>query len=72
MCAFPVVMTDPGIHNASGYEPWEEGLKEDIFVKDKNGKIFIGKLWPGFTAYPDFLNPKTFEYWGQQVHNCVL
>ena len=36
-------------------------------MKDKSGNIFIGKVWPGLTAFPDFLNSKAAAYWEEQV-----
>ena len=36
-------------------------------MKDKSGNIFIGKVWPGLTAFPDFLNSKAAGYWEEQV-----
>ena len=38
-----------------------------IDLQDASGDVFIGKVWPGFTAYPDFLNPKTIQYWQNEV-----
>ena len=63
-----VVIVDPGLHNQTGYPPWDQGLKEDIYLKDKKGSVFIGKVWPGTTAFPDFLHPKTANFWEEQVN----
>ena len=38
-----------------------------FLLQDVNGDVFIGKVWPGYTAYPDFLNPKTVQYWQNEV-----
>ena len=62
-----VLIIDPGIANQNGYPAWDDGLQQDIFLKDKNGNVFIGRVWPGSTAFPDFLNPKTAAYWKQEV-----
>ena len=58
-----VVIVDPGIKVEDGYEPFEQGLEMDVFIKDQQGKPFVGKVWPGFTAFPDFLHPNTSDYW---------
>ena len=62
-----VLIIDPGIANQNGYPAWDHGVQQDIFLKDKNGNIFIGRVWPGSTAFPDFLNPKAAAYWKQEV-----
>lgn len=62
-----VVIIDPGIKNTQDYQPFTDGMKEDIFIKDKNGSIFIGKVWPGNTAFPDFFNPKAMDYWKAEI-----
>lgn len=63
-----VVIVDPGIHNRSGYKSYEQGLQADIFIKNGDGKTpFIGRVWPGYTAFPDFLNPNTKDYWKEQI-----
>ena len=35
--------------------------------QDKNGNVFIGKVWPGYTAFTDFMNFDTHSYWQDQV-----
>ena len=29
--------------------------------------MFIGKVWPGNVAFPDFTDQRTGEYWKKQV-----
>ncbi|XP_055950335.1 lysosomal alpha-glucosidase-like [Argiope bruennichi] len=62
-----VLMTDPGLscsEKPGTYPPYDEGLKEDIFVKNPDGTMFRGKVWTnGETVYPDFSHPKTPAYW---------
>ncbi|KAL5484357.1 hypothetical protein EMCRGX_G020837 [Ephydatia muelleri] len=62
-----VVILDPAIKIDHGYEPYDDGLKQGIYIKDKNGKIYVGRVWPGLSVYPDFLNPATFPYWQKQI-----
>ena len=40
--------------------------------QDANNDIFIGKVWPGYTAFPDFLNPSTTKYWQSEVRVVPL
>lgn len=62
-----VLMIDPGISNSQeSYNPYDEGLDDDVFVKNANGSLFIGKVWPGTTVYPDFSHPAATSYWTRQ------
>ncbi|KZC13685.1 Lysosomal alpha-glucosidase [Dufourea novaeangliae] len=47
------------------YPPYDEGVMEDIFVNDvATNRPFIGKVWNYVsTAWPDFTNPKTPNYY---------
>ncbi|TNN86673.1 Lysosomal alpha-glucosidase [Liparis tanakae] len=61
-----VVPQDPGISSEQpegGYWPYDEGLRRDVFIKDAEGKTLIGKVWPGLTAYPDFSDNATHDWW---------
>lgn len=52
-----VPIIDPGIMVYSGYDAYESGIEEDIFVKDVRGNYYLGQVWPGPTYFPDFLHP---------------
>ncbi|KAF6717623.1 Lysosomal alpha-glucosidase [Oryzias melastigma] len=72
-----VIMLDPGISSTQAegsYWPFDEGLKRGVFIKDSEGKTLIGKVWPGLTAYPDFSNEVTHDWWFdslQKFHDKV-
>jgi len=42
-----------------------------FFLRKAEGKPFIGKVWPGFTAWPDFLNPLTADYWHDMIKDFI-
>eukprot|EP00475_Leptophrys_vorax_P026380 TRINITY_DN3720_c0_g1_i2.p1 TRINITY_DN3720_c0_g1~~TRINITY_DN3720_c0_g1_i2.p1 ORF type:complete len:685 (-),score=109.37 TRINITY_DN3720_c0_g1_i2:759-2813(-) len=58
-----VVIVDPGIPSVPGYFPYDEGIRQNVFIKTGKGNIFVGKVWPGLTAFPDFSHPNSSEYW---------
>ena len=60
-----IPIIDAGIKN-SGYA-YEEGLKRNVFVRDGDGKVLIGKVWPGDTAFVDFFQPNATIYWGDML-----
>ncbi|PIK56458.1 putative lysosomal alpha-glucosidase-like [Apostichopus japonicus] len=65
-----ISMIDPAISSsqpAGSYAPYDDGVKADVFVKDANGKILVGKVWPGNTAFPDFFKPETSGWWNTQL-----
>ena len=52
-----VPIVDPGIMPYAGYEAYEEGLKQGVFIKDITGGFYLGQVWPGPTNFPDFFHP---------------
>ncbi|CAF0775981.1 unnamed protein product [Rotaria sp. Silwood1] len=62
-----VNIIDPGISStqpAGSYFAYDDGVKRGIFMRKFNSTEFItGKVWPGTTAFPDFTNPDTVEWW---------
>uniref|UniRef100_A0A7N8YPL4 Lysosomal alpha-glucosidase n=1 Tax=Mastacembelus armatus TaxID=205130 RepID=A0A7N8YPL4_9TELE len=61
-----ILILDPGISSTSPtgtYPPFDDGVKRDVFIKNATGQILIGKVWPGPTAFPDFTNPETRQWW---------
>ncbi|XP_036804631.1 lysosomal alpha-glucosidase [Oncorhynchus mykiss] len=61
-----VMMLDPGISSVQpegGYWPYDEGLRRGVFINHTDGSTLIGKVWPGLTAFPDFSDDVTHEWW---------
>eukprot|EP01038_Epipyxis_sp_PR26KG_P006616 gene6616-9083_t len=64
-----IPIVDPGIMVTSNYDALEEGLKQDIFIKDVKGGYYLGEVWPGATYFPDFIHPNAKDYWTNQLNN---
>lgn len=59
----PIV--DPGVGvKQTASLPYSEGVKNDIFMRSpSDGKYYLGKVWPGWVHFVDFLHPNAHEYW---------
>jgi alpha-glucosidase len=47
-----------------GYAPYDSGIQNDVFVKNPDGSVFVGKVWPGDSVFPDFTLSRVREWWG--------
>lgn len=66
-----VVMCDPGIKVEEGYDTYEKGIREDVFIKYQDGTNYTGQVWPGWCHFPDFTNPQTRLWWQKQFNDYV-
>jgi alpha-glucosidase len=66
-----VVMCDPGIKVEEGYEAYDDGIKNDIFIKYPDGQNYTGQVWPGWCHFPDFTNPKARSWWKDHFRDYV-
>lgn len=66
-----VVMCDPGIKVEEGYNTYDEGVRQDVFIKYPDGSNYAGQVWPGWCHFPDFTNPKTRQWWQEQFKDYV-
>jgi alpha-glucosidase len=46
------------------YAPYDEGIKGDYFVKNPDGTVYSGIVWPGPAVFPDFTRSTSREWWG--------
>jgi alpha-glucosidase len=46
------------------YAPYDSGMKNDVFVKNPDGSVFIGAVWPGDSVFPDFTLTRVRDWWG--------
>ena len=61
-----ITIIDPGVKEDPGYEVYDDGLEKQIFAITEAGDTYIGQVWPGDTAFPDFANKKAREWWGER------
>ena len=68
-----VVITDLHIANlpSAGYKPYDEGIAGDHFVKNPDGSIYSGVVWPGKAVFPDFTRRASREWWGSLYSDFV-
>jgi alpha-glucosidase len=60
-----VTIVDPGVKTDENYPVYVEGRTRDLYCKTREGEEFHNVVWPGMCAFPDFTNPATREWWGE-------
>lgn len=61
------VIVDPGIKVEKGYEAFEDGVKQNIFVKYTDSSNFTAQVWPGWCHFPDFTSPLGRNWWHEKI-----
>jgi alpha-glucosidase len=56
-------IVDPGVKEESGYYVYDQGMAGDHFIRRKNGKVYVGQIWPGASVFPDFTSEKARGWW---------
>jgi alpha-glucosidase len=52
-----------------GYKPYDTGIAGDNFVKNPDGSVYTGVVWPGPSVFPDFTRQQSREWWGTLYHD---
>lgn len=60
-----VTIIDPGVKKEKDYSIYEEGLNNKYFATDKDGVIYVNKVWPGDSVFPDFSKASTRNWWAE-------
>ncbi|HMO11096.1 MAG TPA: glycoside hydrolase family 31 protein, partial [Actinotalea sp.] len=60
-----VTIVDPGVKAEPGWELYDEALGRDLLCRTEGGDVFIGHVWPGDTAFPDFATADARRWWGE-------
>jgi alpha-glucosidase len=66
-----ITIIDPGIKVDSSYGVYRSGLAGNHFVRRRDGSVFLGDVWPGRCAFPDFARAATRTWWGEQFAPLV-
>jgi alpha-glucosidase len=48
----------------ANYAPYETGIAGDHFVKNPDGTIYTGIVWPGPSVFPEFTRQIARQWWG--------
>ena len=61
-----VAITDLHIADLPGqnYAAFDSGAAGDHFVKNPDGSLYVGPVWPGPSVFPDFTQQRTRLWWG--------
>jgi len=60
-----ITIIDPGVKHDPGYWVYDQAVERDVLCKTEGGDIYIGQVWPGDTAFPDFATEEARDWWGE-------
>ena len=66
-----VPIIDAGVKMEEGYSVYEEGVKNNYFCKREDGSDFAAAVWPGYTHFPDLLNPEARKWFGDHYRDLI-
>ncbi len=66
-----VTIVDPGVKLEDGYFMYDEGIKNNFFVKNKEGNVYVNEVWPGEAVYPDFGRADVRTWWADHHKNLI-
>ena len=61
-----IPIIDAGVKIEKGYDVYDEGVAGDYFCKKEDGTDLVAAVWPGKVHFPDFLNTKAREWFGDK------
>ncbi len=62
-----VAIVDPGLKADSQWPPYAAGVAGQMFLPAGNPAPYLGTVWPGLAAFPDFTNPIVRDWWAQTL-----
>ena len=60
-----ITIIDPGVKHEVGYWVFDQGKQRSIFCQTEGGDTYVGQVWPGDTAFPDFATQEARAWWGE-------
>ncbi|MGA2115139.1 MAG: TIM-barrel domain-containing protein [Bryobacteraceae bacterium] len=62
-----VSIIDPGVKLDPGYAAYDSGVKAGVFVKNPDGKLYSGRVWPGAAVFADFTDAPARKWWADRI-----
>ncbi|MBM4395011.1 MAG: alpha-glucosidase [Deltaproteobacteria bacterium] len=66
------LIADPGVKVDPAWEVYSDGLAGGHFLAGTGGGPWIGMVWPGPSAFPDFTRAATRAWWGKLAGRAVV
>lgn len=66
-----ITIIDPGVNVDEEYDVFKRGKEGNHFTKKLDGEMFIGAVWPGDSAFPDFSNKDCREWWKSELKKFI-
>ncbi|MBI2511940.1 MAG: glycoside hydrolase family 31 protein [Opitutae bacterium] len=48
------------------YSVYDEGAKHDFFLRQTDGSVYVGEVWPGKAVFVDYTKEDARRWWGEQ------
>ncbi len=62
-----VPILDPGLRRDREFPAYASAKERDLLCRNPEGGDYIGFVWPGYTAFPDFSLPEARAWWASEV-----
>ena len=44
---------------------FDQAVERDVLCRTEGGDLYLGQVWPGNTAFPDFVTEEARTWWGE-------
>ncbi len=61
-----MTIIDPGVKKEPGYFMYDEGMAHNFFLRNNDGSVYVGLVWPGETVFPDFTRAEVRNWFGSK------
>ncbi|KAF9218886.1 glycoside hydrolase family 31 protein [Gyrodon lividus] len=57
------------VNSTDVYNPFTKGVEQDVWIKNPDGSLYIGEVWPGYTVFPDWFSENVQSFWTEALRN---
>lgn len=61
-----IMMVNPSAAYRDGSETIARGIDDNVYLKNDNGSVYLGVVWPGVTVFPDWFAENATHYWNRE------
>ncbi|KAK9458431.1 alpha-glucosidase [Dipodascopsis uninucleata] len=67
-----IYAANPANRSDDSYYPYYKGTEMDVWLKNPDMSTYIGDVWPGYTVFPDWVNPRATDFWVESLMNMSI